>query len=118
MQFHAGDVVLCNFPYREDPTKWKRRPALVLKAVTVSGKEKYTIAQITTTDRTHDPNVHGKLIDIKSSAAKQMGLLSTSFVNLSTIKVVSRDIIKEAIGSCPIFSELMGICTVKGIHIP
>src|SRR5690242_283515 len=105
MSYQVGDVVLCNFPLREDPSKFTLRPALVTN---VLGNDMYRCAQITSNDRTG--SLTGKWILMNSKEGKQMGLKMDSFVSLTNILPVPDYAIKKLLGNCPIIKELIDTC--------
>ncbi|MFN8886656.1 MAG: type II toxin-antitoxin system PemK/MazF family toxin, partial [Cyclobacteriaceae bacterium] len=100
--YRVGDVVLCNFPYREDPTQFTKRPALVMK-VTNAGLS-YMLAQITSTNRTD--SLTGFWIEVTSKKWSSMGLKNDSFINLSNILEVPSFGIIRLLGTCEQMQEI------------
>lgn|SRR5690606_30171564 len=108
--YQPGDVVLCNFPFQEDPTQFKKRPALILRCLS---NNRYLIAQITSTDRRDQ--CAGLWIQRISFAGIKMNLRMDSFLNLSRIIDVPDFAIDRLLGICPIMKEVNKACTRHGI---
>lgn len=110
MVYREGDVVLCKFPYREDPLKFSNRPALVMS---VEGNT-YNLAQITCTDRSN--KLVGVWLSKTSNEAMQMRLKEDSFINLSNILPVKEFAIMRLLGACPIMDKLKDLCDENNIQ--
>lgn len=111
MKYHPGDVVLCNFPLRQNPAQFTLRPALVMRAYP---PDKYALAQITSTDRSD--KLQGKWIPMASKLGTEMKLRSDSFINLSNILEVPEYAIHRFLSRCPIMDELEQICEDENIE--
>ena len=82
-RYNSGDVVLVQFPYREDRTRFKKRPAIIIREDT---QGEYLICQITGTDRRGKNK--GYWIEADSEDGKQMKLQKDSFVNADMTTIV------------------------------
>ena len=109
--YQVGDVVLCRFPFREDPTQFTNRPALVMRVI--NNGLSYKLAQITTTNRTG--RQHGFWIEMKTDMWKSMRLKQDSFINLSNILEVPSFAIAKLIGTCQQMKEIDNKCNACSI---
>jgi hypothetical protein len=107
--FAEGDVVECLFPYQEDPTKFKKRPGLILKVEYNGQIPIFITAKITTTD--NSSYIVGKVIPARSREGRQMRFTDDSFIHLENIARLPRFAIKRRLGTCPCMSEIFKICT-------
>jgi len=110
--YQPGDVVLCKFPYQDNPTKYKSRPALVLSDLSDGD---YLLAQITSTDRRGELTGLWVLKDSKEGV--QMGIRNDSFINLSNVARVRQYVINRLIGSFPDMDAIEDMCKENGIDL-
>jgi hypothetical protein len=103
--YQAGDVVFCRFPIEEDPVRFTKRPALVLRTLP---NNHFRIAKITSTDRRGQ--CVGLWITQLSHAGRKMKLRTDSFLNLSRIEDVPDFAIIRLMGICPIMKEVDKQC--------
>ena len=78
--YEPGDVLIVRFPFQEDPTKFKIRPALLLS---VEG-DTYTVCRITKTNRSGSNK--GEWIHSDTLVGGELGLNCDSFIDLDTIR--------------------------------
>ena len=109
--YQPGDVVLCKFPFRQDPSQFTVRPALVMRVI--NNWISYKLAQITSTDRRD--KLCGAWIKQKSNEGMKMRLRNDSFINLSNILEVPAFGISRLLGNCPVMADLEKICVNHGI---
>lgn len=101
--FSPGDIIVVNYPYREDPTKFSVRPAMIISKL---DDNHYKMSQITTTNRVGE--LRGEWIDKNSIEFKMMGIQSPSFINLENILIVPKSLIKYGpIGNYPNIEGLL-----------
>ena len=94
MSLHEpGDVVRLPFPYEEDSTKLKPRPALILR---VEGKLRLALLKITGTNKS-DTN-QGMWVKKDSERGMLMGLTKDSFIDCSRIVEAFEYEVLETIG--------------------
>jgi len=109
--FQPGDIIIVKFPYKEDPTQFKDRPAMVMSK---TDQNLYTIAKITTKDRTRE--LKGEWIDERSPEFKMMGIDQPSFIRLEDFIKVPKSLIKgKPIGKYPDFTKLIEVHKLKYI---
>jgi len=102
-EFSPGDIVVVNYPYREDPTRYSRRPGMIISRHDASH---YYISQITRTNRTGE--IKGEWVDSKSVEYTAMRLDCPSFINLENILSVPESmIIHGPIGKYPDVESLL-----------
>ena len=109
--FQPGDVITVKYYFNGDAGPFKLRPALILQVLQPGAV--FKIAQITTTNRSHE--LCGIWVDDKSKEFRAMGLKSSSFVNLSNLKTVPFSLIHKLIGKCPLMNELKELGKIRGI---
>lgn len=89
---NAGDIVLVKFPFSDLETT-KKRPALVLGAVSLKSLSLVTIAMITSKiDGIQLPG------DVELEDWKQAGLLHPSIVRLSKVATLEHGLIEKRLG--------------------
>ena len=110
--YKVGDVVFCRFPYREDPTQFTNRPALVMKVLNQGTY--YMLAQITSTDRRNSQLI-GYWVEQKSKENFSMNLKTDSFINLSNILKAPSHSLVRLLGKCPIMPALEKLCKDSNI---
>jgi len=97
--YEEGDVVLVHYPFREDPTKTKLRPAVVADA-----SETPLLVLVTGTDRR--AKAPGRWIPCRSAAGVMMGLRKDSFLNYGNHVRLDCRFIERKIGECPYTREI------------
>jgi hypothetical protein len=101
--FSPGDIMVVNFPYREDPTRFSKRPAMIISK---KDDNHYMMSQITRTNRVGE--IKGEWIDQNSDELEEMGLDEPSFINLENILPVPKSlIIYGPIGKYPDVEKLL-----------
>ncbi len=101
--FSPGDIVIVNYPFREDPTQFSKRPAMI-----ISKKDDghYFMSQITRTNRSGV--LKGEWIDEGSKEFISMGLKKASFINLENILPVHKSLICHGpVGKYPDLNRLL-----------
>ena len=111
----AGDVVLCKFPYQENPTLFALRPGLIMKVEMLGSTPFFHTAKITTTDNSH--YIIGKWVAASSKEGKQMKLDNDSFIHLQNIARLPLFAIVRYKGNCSFMDELNSLCKKNGITI-
>lgn len=99
--YNIGDVVLVHYPYKEDPSITKLRPAVI---VDITETPILLFVQITSTNRS-DTN-DGRWIVSTSNAGKMMGLRKDSFLNYGNFLKLDFQFIYRKIGTCPYIDEI------------
>lgn len=105
--FEPGDILLVRFPFQEDPTILKTRPALLLSV----DNGIYTVCRITTKDRSGKNR--GEFIHSDTMVGKELGLDFDSFIDLDTIRHLKRSLIIRSIGEYREFNELLSKYGIK-----
>lgn len=111
----VGDVVLCKFPYQENPTLFTQRPGLIMKVEMIGSTPFFHSAKITTTDNSH--YIIGKRVVASSKEGKQMRLDQDSFIHLENIARLPLFAIVRYKGNCTFMDELYSLCKKNGIMI-
>jgi hypothetical protein len=88
VKYDPGDVLTVYYPFREDPARFTRRPALFIRD---NKNGTYKMCQITRTNRTGE--IKGEWIDKSSKEYKEMGLKMPSFINLENILDVPKSMV-------------------------
>ena len=102
--YSPGDTIVVNYPYREDPTLFKPRPAMIISKVS---EKIYCIAKITT--KNHTSRFKGEWIDEKSKEYIPMGIGEPSFIFLEQFIKIPSSLIKYPIGKYPDVEQLFKI---------
>lgn len=109
MSYSPGDIILVNFPYREDKNLFSKRPAFVIKNM---GNGTHKVCQITGTDRRGE--LKGEWIDPESSEYEPMNLRKPSFINFENIIDLPNSlIIHGPIGKYPNAEKLLKIHNIS-----
>lgn len=111
--YQAGDIVDCNFPYQDNPTKWEKRPGLILRVDSSISPPYFLIAKITSTNNSH--YITGKWVLANSKTGKRMRLDNDSFIHLENIARVPLFAIRRLRGECDCMPELFELCKGKNI---
>lgn len=114
-RYAPGDVVLVYFPWEtEDGTlDYKKRPAVVRS---FEGDSDRLLIQITSTNRSD--KLPGIWVTKDSKEGEQMGILSDSFINVGTQRVISLRDIDRLIGFCPYMEEIEQLIDDNDISRP
>lgn len=91
--YSPGDVVLLPFPYEEDPSKFKYRPALIID---INDGIKLATLKITGTNKISQKK--GMWVEKDSKRGMLMGLTKDSFIDCSRIVKVDEFEITQMIG--------------------
>ena len=101
--YNPGDVVVVNFPYRDNPTRFKPRPGLI---ISIEDENYYRVCQITTTNR-HSAQ-RGDWILASSQLGQALGINKDSFLNIDNILILHKSsILGGPIGEHPDFEDLV-----------
>ncbi len=107
--FLPGDIIVVDFPYEENPSIFKSRPALVISKIDATH---YLIAKITKTNLVG--KIKGEWIDEKSKEYLSMRLNFPSFIRLENLISIPVSLIKKGpIGKYPDIENLLKIYDVK-----
>jgi len=102
--YEPGDVLIVRFPFQEDTTKMKIRPALLLSV----DDDTYTVCRITKTNRSGTNK--GEWIHSNTMVGRELGLNCDSFIDLDTIRRIKASYIihdKSPIGEYREFDKLL-----------
>jgi len=99
--YKRGDVVMLHFPFKEDPTKTKFRPAVVLED---EDDPIFALIQCTSTNRSD--KLKGLWVIKDSPEGRIMGILKDTFINVSNVVRLNRYAIYRKIGVCPLMDEI------------
>lgn len=102
--YAPGEIIVVNYPFKEDPTLFKPRPAMIISKIS---EELYCIAKITTKNQTG--RYKGEWIDENSKEYEPMGIGLPSFIFLEQFIQIPITLIKYPIGRYPDVHQLFKI---------
>lgn len=87
--FQPGDIIIVWFPFEEDISKGKPRPAMV---ISIEDTNSYRVCQITKTNKTNKNR--GQWIEKGTELYNSMGCDCECFINLDNIITVDKRLIR------------------------
>lgn len=106
-KYKAGDVILIEFRFAQDPALSKRRPAVILAHLSDEPDITYQICAITS--KNHTDRFKGIWVKCETVKGRQMGISTDSFIQIESLDVVKEVDIQKVLGECPFMEELLAL---------